>query len=86
MRKYPAILIILGLALWFPPTRGLILYILPLGSGVDDLIFILALGAGLSLYALGKASTLPDREKRRWTFFVVLVSVLAIAGIILTMF
>ena len=86
MRRLAIALIALGLVLWFPLTRGLVLFILPLGSGLDDLIFILALGAGLSLYALGKVNTLEERKRNRWTFWIVLVSIIGVVGIVLSMF
>ena len=28
------------LLFWFPPTRAAILWVLPLGSGVDDFVFL----------------------------------------------
>jgi hypothetical protein len=33
----------IALAMFLPPVRALVLFILPLGSGVDDIVFILAL-------------------------------------------
>lgn len=41
----------LMLALWFPPTRAVILFALPLGKGVDDFIAIVALWIGTFLLA-----------------------------------
>ena len=35
--------VITALLFWNPATRNIILFILPLGSGIDDLIFLLAL-------------------------------------------
>lgn len=43
-----AMLILLWLFI-FPPTRQIILFILPLGSGIDDLIFFVLLFAALIL-------------------------------------
>lgn len=41
-RKYILIgLVILLFALWNPVTREILLWLLPLGSGVDDLVFLL---------------------------------------------
>ena len=37
------IALVVALLFWFPPTRMIILFVLPLGSGFDDLIFIGAL-------------------------------------------
>lgn len=85
MRKYAIFLIVLGLVFWFPLTRGLVLFLLPLGSGVDDLIFVIAMGAGLSLYALGRANTIDDRSRTRWVWAITLVSILGIAGILISM-
>jgi len=39
--------IIVALLFWNPFTRSIILFILPLGSGMDDLIFIAALIAAI---------------------------------------
>lgn len=46
MSNWAKTMIILGLALLFmlfPPTRAVLLFILPLGSGIDDLIFFILL-------------------------------------------
>jgi hypothetical protein len=84
-REVAATLLVLGLALWFPLTRGLILYVLPFGSGFDDLIFVIALGVGITLLALGKANDVTGYLRSRWVFVVVLVSILAVSAIILSM-
>lgn len=40
------VLLVIGFLFWIPFTRAAILYILPLGSGLDDIIFIGALAIG----------------------------------------
>lgn len=47
-----AILLMVALMFWMPPTRMAILWLLPLGSGIDDLIFIVALTFGGMLLLL----------------------------------
>lgn len=39
--------IFIGVMFWIPFTRSVILFILPLGSGIDDLIFLGCLGFGV---------------------------------------
>jgi len=81
-------LVLLGLALllWFPMTRAVILFILPLGSGFDDLIFVAAAGIGVFILALDKTGSLPHRlRKVKWTFVVVLVGILILSAIIVSM-
>lgn len=46
-----AVLILMWLFI-FPPTRHVILFILPLGSGIDDLIFFVLLFVALILILL----------------------------------
>lgn len=46
-----AILILMWLFI-FPPTRQVILFILPLGSGIDDLIFFMLLFVAVILVTL----------------------------------
>lgn len=48
MKNATKVLIVLAacvLLMWIPVTRSIILFLLPLGSGVDDLIFFALLGA-----------------------------------------
>lgn len=40
------VLLAVALLFWMPPTRMAILWLLPLGSGIDDLIFVTALTFG----------------------------------------
>lgn len=37
------VLLVLLLLMLFPPTRTVLIYMLPLGSGIDDLIFFILL-------------------------------------------
>lgn len=46
-----AVLVLMWLFI-FPPTRQMILFILPLGSGIDDLIFFVLLFVALILVLL----------------------------------
>ena len=39
-------LLTIALLFWIPPARMAILWLLPLGSGIDDLIFIFTLTIG----------------------------------------
>jgi hypothetical protein len=41
--KTMIVLAVLLLLMLFPPTRAILLFILPLGSGIDDLIFFVLL-------------------------------------------
>lgn len=41
----------IGILFWIPMTRAAILFILPLGSGIDDLIFLAFAGFGLIMLA-----------------------------------
>lgn len=41
-----SILLIVAVLFWNPFTRQVILFLLPLGSGLDDIIFIFCLVAG----------------------------------------
>lgn len=41
--KTMIVLAVLLLLILFPPTRAILLFILPLGSGIDDLIFFVLL-------------------------------------------
>lgn len=41
--KTMIVLAVLLLLMLFPPTRAILLFILPLGSGIDDLIFFILL-------------------------------------------
>lgn len=40
------VLLAVALLYWMPPTRMAILWLLPLGSGIDDLIFVFTLTIG----------------------------------------
>ena len=40
------ILLAVAVAFWIPPVRMAILWLLPLGSGVDDLVFVVTLTFG----------------------------------------
>jgi len=44
-------LLTVALLFWIPPVRMAILWLLPLGSGIDDLVFIIALTFGGILFA-----------------------------------
>ena len=46
---YSAVALTLMLLFWNPLTRQLILWILPLGSGMDDIVFIVLLVIGLTI-------------------------------------
>ncbi len=39
-------LLAVAVAFWIPPVRMAILWLLPLGSGIDDLIFVVTLTVG----------------------------------------
>ena len=41
------VLVALSVLLWIPATRGVLLLILPLGSGLDDLLFFVVLAAAI---------------------------------------
>lgn len=45
-RKWGAILLVIALVMWNPYSRAVVLWILPLGSGVDDIIAVAAALAG----------------------------------------
>lgn len=84
--KYPAILILLGLAFYIPITRSIILYVLPLGSGFDDLVFVAVLAIGIALYSYNRIKGLPPMTRSRWLFVGIIVFVLTVATIIYSMF
>jgi len=44
-------LIVLAWAIWFPPTRMALLWLLPIGSGPDDFVQATALLVGIVLLA-----------------------------------
>ena len=46
LKRWLIVAVIAAWALWNPTTRSIILIILPLGSGVDDLVFFCVLVAG----------------------------------------
>lgn len=43
---------VIALLFWNPYTRAVILVILPLGSGLDDVIFLLALSVAVTLWVI----------------------------------
>jgi hypothetical protein len=52
-----------ALVMWNPTTRAIVLFILPLGSGIDDLIFILALGSALVIWVVRSVILRTKRRK-----------------------
>jgi len=38
--------------MWIPVTRQIVLFILPLGSGIDDLVFITALVVAIVIWVI----------------------------------
>jgi len=51
MKKALVALVVLLILFWNPRTRAVLLFLLPLGSGVDDLVF-LVLVALVGVFAL----------------------------------
>jgi len=55
-------LAILVLALWNPASRAVIFYILPVGSGIDDLVFIVVAIAAVIAWAFRYANKKREEE------------------------
>jgi hypothetical protein len=58
MKKALVVLAVLLLLFWNPRTRAFLLFLLPLGSGVDDLVFLVLLAVvgvlALVIYVKGR--------------------------------
>lgn len=77
---------LVSLALWIPFTRAVILFILPLGSGIDDLIFFAALFAAISFYVTGhwvEGTPTLERTQRLFVAIVVGAIVLVISTLLM---
>lgn len=78
---------LVALALWIPFTRAAILFILPLGGGIDDLIFFAAAFAALSFYITGHwVEGAPTLDKTRRVFVSIVVGALVLIVTTLLMF
>ncbi len=62
-KKFFLVLIIILLSLWFPVTRYIIFWLLPVGSGIDDLVFIIVLVATLFVAFVKGWISLPNFMK-----------------------
>ena len=47
LRNVAAALVVIALAFWHPATRAVVLFILPLGRGIDDFVVMAGLLAGI---------------------------------------
>jgi hypothetical protein len=85
--KWSLLALAVGLLFWFPLTRAAILFILPLGSGIDDLIAVFSFVVAAALYALYKRGTISTgySSKARWTFAIILGTTIVAALIIWSM-
>lgn len=59
--KTVIVLLVILFLMIFPPTRHFIMFLLPLGSGIDDLIFFIVLSILIAVLAIKFADT--DRVK-----------------------
>ncbi len=50
--KWFLIALIVAFIMWIPVTRQIVLFILPLGSGIDDLVFITALVVAIVIWVI----------------------------------
>lgn len=75
MGKWLKTIIALVVGVWlirFPPTRALIIFLLPLGSGWDDVVAILFLVVATGIYIIKSTrygSSKETRRKKRDDFF-----------------
>jgi len=58
IKNWAILFTVLGFLFWNPTTRAIILWILPLGSGMDDFVFAGALILALALWLLYKVSSI----------------------------
>jgi len=81
-RFYTILIAILVLALWNPYTHQLIVWILPLGSGFDDLVFVLLLIVGLTILVVRgiklHKEVIQEQIRENWKWFVVGAVVFAV--------
>jgi membrane protease YdiL (CAAX protease family) len=81
-RFYTILVAILVLALWNPYTRQTIIWLLPLGSGFDDLVFVLLLIVGLTILVVRgiklHKEVIQEQIKENWKWFVVGIVVFAV--------
>ncbi|MFP4346593.1 MAG: hypothetical protein ACLFU8_18055 [Anaerolineales bacterium] len=50
--KWFLIALLVAFVMWNPVTRQIVLFILPLGSGIDDLVFITALVVAIIIWVI----------------------------------
>lgn len=75
------------LAIVLPPTRVLVWYVLPLGSGWDDLLFIVCAVVATALIVHNKFRR-PDMEwwqRNRYNFYIVLIPVAVLILLLILM-
>lgn len=83
--KWVAIaLLATGFLLWNPITRTAILWILPLGSGIDDLVMIAAFAIGVAVYCIGRArsSQRGPIEKQKVVFAAIIAASIVIVAVL----
>jgi hypothetical protein len=72
MRKLPrwvwvgATLLLLSWLFWFPPTRAILVFLLPLGSGKDDVVVTVLFFVAIFIYWTGLFTNLANIMK--WLF------------------
>jgi Na+/serine symporter len=74
------------LLFWNPYTRAVLLWLLPLGSGYDDLLFVLAAIVAIAVYVTkaikAHKEVIQEQIKDNWLWFVVGVVVFALVVIV----
>lgn len=87
MRKtiiYSIIVLSTLFLLWNPFTRQILFFILPMGSGIDDLLFVIALVLGTTILTVRTikihGEVIRELINNNWKWFTLTVVVLIIVG------
>lgn len=82
-KGWAIVALVVALLFYIPHTRALILFILPLGRGIDDLIVFAGLFIATVLYLMHLASSQQTQDKQTRVLFLVIVG-LALFVVILS--
>lgn len=94
-KRWAIILVIVAVLFWIPHTRRVLVWLLPLGKGIDDLVVFAALGIAGTIYGRRKISNLressawqdmPRASRTRLVFFAIMGLAFAIVGVAIVIY
>ncbi len=93
--KWVAVFIIIAVLFWIPLTRRVLIWLLPLGKGIDDLVVFIALSIAGTIYGRRWLSNLrtsdrwqdmPQSSRTRLIFLVIMGLAIAIVSVAIVVY